>query len=127
MEDIAPTRERVRENMAALVRQGSDTWIVCAREDRTGRFVGYTELSFPSHRPWRAVQGDTGVHPDHRRRGIGQWMKAQNGLRLLAERPRVEHIDSWNAAGNAPMLSINRAMGFRALATWQQWELPALS
>lgn len=123
MEDIAPTRERVRENMAALVRQGSDTWIVCAREDRTGRFVGYTELSISPFRPWEARQGDTGVHPEHRQRGLGRWLEAHNALRLLDERPEVDYIETWNAGSNAAMLSINRAMGFEVVARRREWEV----
>ena len=50
-------------------------------------------------------------------------MKAQNALRLLAERPEVDYIETWNASTNAPMVSINRAMGFRTVAAWQEWQL----
>jgi GNAT superfamily N-acetyltransferase len=119
-----PSPEYVRDNMAAHVRQGNDSWTVCARDDATGRFVGYTELSISHHRPWWARQGDTGVDAEHRRRGIGRWLKAHNALRLLRERPDVEYIETWNAVGNTPMLAINRTMGFAPVALWQQWELP---
>jgi GNAT superfamily N-acetyltransferase len=110
--------------MAAHVAHGNTSWTVCARDDRTGRFVGYTELSLSHWRPWLAGQGDTGVHPDHRQRGIGRWLKAHNALRLLAEKPGVELIETWNAASNAAMLSINRAMGFDVVARRQEWNVP---
>lgn len=123
-EDFAPSRQQVRENMEALVRQGFESWTVCARDDRTGRFVGFTELSFSPFRPWEARQGDTGVHPEHRQRGLGRWLKAHNALRLLDEHPEVEHIETWNAGTNAAMLSINRAMGFEVVARRQEWDVP---
>lgn len=115
--------EYVRDNMEAHVRQGNDSWTVCARDETTGDFVGYTELSISHHRRWWARQGDTGVDPDHRRRGIGRWLKAHNALRLLGDRPDVEYIETWNAVGNTPMLAINRAMGFAPIRLWRQWDL----
>ena len=121
-EDVAPTPAEVTENMEAHVRQGNESWTICAREDVTRRFVGYTELSFPSRRPWEASQGDTGVDIAHRGLGIGRWLKAQNALRLLEERPNVEYIETRNAGVNEPMISINRTMGFRPVAMWQEWE-----
>lgn len=121
-EDVAPSPAEVRENMSAHVRQGNEPWTICAREDASGRFVGYTELSCPSRRPWEASQGDTGVDTAHRGRGIGRWLKAKNALRLLEERPEVDYIETRNAEANDAMISINRTMGFRPVATWQEWE-----
>lgn len=122
-EQAPPSPDYVRDNMEAHVRQGNDSWTVCARDDTTGDFVGYTELSISHHRRWWARQGDTGVDPEHRRRGIGRWLKAHNALRLLGQRPDAEYIETWNAVGNTPMLAINRAMGFEPIALWQQWDL----
>jgi GNAT superfamily N-acetyltransferase len=121
---LAPGPDDVRRMMDAHVRLGNESWTVCARDDRTGRFVGYTELSVSTHRPWRATQGDTGVDPAHRRQGLGRWLKAQTALRLLQERPDVEYIETWNAAENGPMISINRTMGFEVVARWREWDLP---
>jgi GNAT superfamily N-acetyltransferase len=121
-EDVAPSPAEVRENMSAHVRQGNEPWTICARDDATGRFVGYTELSFPSRRRWVASQGDTGVDTAHRGRGIGRWLKATNARRVLVERPEVEYIETLNADANEAMLAINRAMGFRPVALWQEWE-----
>jgi GNAT superfamily N-acetyltransferase len=123
-EDVVPSPDEVRESMRAHVRQGNESWTICAREDSGGRFVGYTELSLPRRRPWQVIQGDTGVHPGHRERGIGRWLKARNALRLLAEHPEVDYIETWNASANAAMLSINKAMGFRPIVSWQEWDLP---
>ena len=35
---------------------------------------------------------------------------------LRDERPDVESVDTWNAAGNAPMIAINDALGCRVVA-----------
>jgi mycothiol synthase len=126
VDTLAPAPEQVRTMMAGHLSAGNESWTVCARDDRTGRFVGYTELSFSSHRPWHASQGDTAVDPAHRRAGIGRHLKAHTALRLLDERRDVEHIETWNAAENDAMISINRAMGFRVVATWRAWHLPVI-
>lgn len=123
-EDTTVTASMVRDSEAALRAKGGTTWTVCARDDATGGLVGFTVIGFLPHRPWLAHQEDTGVEPAHRGRGLGRWLKATNALRLLDERPEVEVVETWNAEVNAPMLSINHAMGFRRVAAWQQWELP---
>lgn len=122
-EDTAVDASVTRENGLSFARRGGESWTVCARHDATGELVGYTELGFLPYRPWLAFQGDTGVQPTHRNRGIGRWLKATNALRLLDEHPEIEVVETWNAEVNAPMLSINRAMGFRSAAAWQEWEL----
>jgi mycothiol synthase len=99
-------------------------WRLCARHRVDGSLVGYTELQPDLGPPHIARQGDTGVVPAHRGRGIGRWLKAVNALRLLDERPEARALETFNAAGNEPMLSINRAMGFGVVCRWQQWSLP---
>jgi len=42
-------------------------------------------------------------------------LKATMALRLVSERPEVRSISTGNAGSNAPMLSINHAMGFRCV------------
>jgi GNAT superfamily N-acetyltransferase len=121
--DTTVTPEMVRESQEAFRLRGGTGWTVCARHDATGELAGYSELGFLPHRPWLGHQGDTGVQPAHRDRGLGRWLKATNALRLLDERPDVEVVETWNADVNAPMLSINTAMGFRPAAAWQEWEL----
>jgi GNAT superfamily N-acetyltransferase len=122
-EDVKMTPHEVRDNEQAHLRQGGWGWTVCGCHQPTGRLVGYTELGGSTYEPWRATQGDTGVCPEHRSRGLGRWIKATNALRLLRERPEVRFVETWNAGVNAPMLAINNAMGFRPVADWQEWRL----
>lgn len=101
-----------------------DSWMLGVRHDPSGSIVGLSEMHLPINQPWIVYQGDTGVAPDHRGHGLGAWMKAVNHLRLRAERPDVELIQTWNASANAPMLRINRALGFRPVQTYRGWHLP---
>ncbi|HEY2331854.1 MAG TPA: GNAT family protein [Acidimicrobiales bacterium] len=117
------TAQMVHEGEEAFRQKGGVGWTVCVRHDGSGQLVAYTELGFLPYRPWLAEQGDTAVDPLHRDKGLGRWIKATNALRLLDERPEVEVIETWNASVNAPMLSINDAMGFRPVVSWQDWEL----
>jgi mycothiol synthase len=116
MEDETYTPELIRDFEGSLERKGTMVWTVAARHDATGELVGYTALFLPKHRRWQAEQGDTGVDPAHRDKGLGRWLKAANLLRLLDERPEAQVVDTWNATTNEPMLNINVALGFRPLA-----------
>jgi hypothetical protein len=106
-----------------MVRRMGWVWTACARHDATGKLVGFTQLVATRARQWLGQQWDTGVDPAHRNLGLGRWLKAANGLRLIQERPEVTTIETWNAGVNAAMLAINSAMGFRPVADWQEWTL----
>jgi GNAT superfamily N-acetyltransferase len=97
--------------------------MLCAVDDATGRFVGYTELGFWPWDPHKGNQGDTGVHPAHRNLGIGRWLKAAMLQRLLRERPEVRYVTTGNAGSNRPMLAINVALGFRPHVIGGYWQL----
>ncbi|HEV7865771.1 MAG TPA: GNAT family N-acetyltransferase [Acidimicrobiia bacterium] len=121
-DDDRLTAAQWRAIEATQAARGVDTWHLCARHDDSGELAGYTELAFPAAWPRAAWQGDTGVWPKHRDRGLGRWLKAVNGVRLLDERAQVEFIDTWNAGSNEAMLGINVAMGFRPLENWGCWQ-----
>lgn len=108
----------------AVAAANTEWWSLGVRHDASSAIVGLSELFLVRARPWMAFQGDTGVDPAHRGHGLGAWMKAVNHLRLRAERPDVQTVQTWNASANAPMLRINRALGFRPAATFQGWFLP---
>jgi GNAT superfamily N-acetyltransferase len=119
---ISTTVEHVRDAEERWLPRGP-YWRLCARCQVSGQLVGFTELQLPTGRPWLAEQGDTAVHPEHRRLGLGRWLKAATGTRLLAERPDLEVIETFNAAGNEAMIAINREMGFRTVCRWSRWSL----
>ncbi|HUP86988.1 MAG TPA: GNAT family N-acetyltransferase [Acidimicrobiales bacterium] len=124
MEDDLPTPERFREAQDKALAQGDTSWRVIARHRPSGALAGFTELFFAPFSDTVAFQGWTAVHPDHRRLGIGRWLKAAACLRLMDERPAVRHVDTWNAFSNAPMLAINIEMGFQLLRGYNEWQAP---
>lgn len=124
-EDWVFTPEIVAEWEALAAAQGWVPWTYIARHEETGEWAGYTRI-FPSHfRPEFAYQEDTGVRVEHRDRGLGRWLKAAMLIRLLAQRPGTRWVDTWNATSNEAMLSINLALGFKPIVTWQMREIAA--
>ncbi|MCA1847255.1 MAG: hypothetical protein LC792_29515, partial [Actinobacteria bacterium] len=115
--------DQCRATEATQAAQGYESWLLCARHDDSGELAGYTELTFSATWPQKAEQGDTGVWPKHRDRGLGRWLKAANAVRVLDERPEVKFIDTWNAGSNEAMLGINVAMGFRPIENWGAWQV----
>ncbi|MEX1038245.1 MAG: GNAT family N-acetyltransferase [Acidimicrobiia bacterium] len=114
--DEEPTRwdeEMLRDIEQAESRKQNHIYTCVARHKPTGDFVGITSLVFQELHPAVANQWDTGVHPDHRNRGLGRWLKAAMALKFLGEHPDVEVVETENAASNDPMLNINVAMGFK--------------
>lgn len=124
MEDEVMTPQMWREQEEKALANGDRCWILLARHRDSGELAGFTQLFFAPYSDDVAWQGWTAVHPDHRNKGLGRWLKAANCLRLLDERPRVEHVDTWNAFSNAPMLGINDEMGFRILRGFNEWQAP---
>lgn len=122
-EDEHYSPDEIRDMQQCLARRGHAGWVFAARDDSSGRFVGFTEMGFWPWAPELGYQGDTGVHPDHRDRGLGRWLKAAMVLRVLDERPAVRAVETGNAGSNRPMLAINEAMGFRPHRIGGFWQL----
>ncbi|WP_147339749.1 GNAT family N-acetyltransferase [Actinomadura spongiicola] len=62
---------------------------------------------------WVAEQHDTAVLPEHRGGGLARWMKARQTLRLHELFPTVESVTVTVNQQDAPMLAVNRAVGYR--------------
>ena len=123
-EDDVFTAEQLHAWESALAARAWDQWRIAAVHTPSGAIAGYTELSLPRHWPTRAYQSDTGVHPDHRDKGLGRWLKAAMLLRLIDDRPDVRRITTHNAGSNAPMLNINHALGFRCIEEHLAFQIP---
>ena len=76
----------------------------------------------PAHTPNVAYQSDTLVLKEHRGRRLGQLVKVANLRALLEQKPEVTRVATWNAETNAPMLRVNRAMGFRTVGSMTEWQ-----
>ncbi|WP_020501958.1 GNAT family N-acetyltransferase [Sciscionella marina] len=98
-----------------VARQGNVLHTAAAIETRTGAIVGYAELVvFIGTR--RAEQLTTVVLPSHRGHGIGALLKIAMLERIARAHPEVSEVETENDTGNAPMLAINAALGFRLVS-----------
>lgn len=87
-----------------------------------GSGAGISELFRNNFRPRVGAQGDTGVVANHRGRGLGQWLKAENLRFAQANNPALGILETWNAQSNPWMLDINIAMGFRPHLLWNGYQ-----
>ncbi|WP_151081840.1 GNAT family N-acetyltransferase [Nocardioides cynanchi] len=103
--------ERIRSVERWLAGQRQTPYTIVARHRATGEAAGLTITCTHDLRPAIAAQEDTSVLPAHRGHRLGLRMKLAMLAWLRDERPEVEFVDTWNAAGNAPMIAINDALG----------------
>lgn len=122
-EDFAYTPEILRQDDESLVARGIERWFMYVRDPATGVYAGFTELFWRPSDPGTMRQGDTGVMPAYRNRGLGRWLKAAMVQKVLTERPQVKAIRTGNAASNAAMLKINHELGFTLHKTMKIWQV----
>jgi len=85
--------------------------------DRAGKVVAFTLLRVAGRRGWSSM---TGVHPDHRRRGLSLTVKAA-ALRAAA-RAGIRRCSTGNSADNAPVLALNSRLGYQLQMTIRRVE-----
>jgi mycothiol synthase len=96
-------------------KQGEETVVILSREP-DGRFSGMTLVDYNRKtEPGKVWQGLTGVRKAYQGRGIGKWLKAEMIAYLKKHYHNMTEIDTGNATTNAPMLSINRRLGFQTV------------
>ncbi|HEY8474556.1 MAG TPA: GNAT family N-acetyltransferase [Natronosporangium sp.] len=114
--------DRVREREAQIAAGKQRIYATGAVHEATGRLVAVTDLAVDHSSPWHAWQWITLVEPRHRGHRLGALVKTEN-LRFLREHePELRIINTWNAAVNDHMISINEAMGFRPVDSWVNWQ-----
>jgi mycothiol synthase len=111
--EIVITPDVMREFYARMAVTGEVQHSVLAREP-DGVISGITDTGWAPYHRTIVYQWFTGVRPDARGRGIGKWIKAAMLVHLRDSYPDVLWLATDNAGSNAPMLKINRAMGFKA-------------
>lgn len=125
MEDWIMTPEKARQFEDSMRLRGSERWTLYVRHKPTGELAGYTETVWNRYRPDLLEQYGTGVWPEFRNHGLGRWLKAAMIDKTLRERPQVQRIRTSNAYSNAPMLKINRELGFKPYVSQYSWQVEA--
>lgn len=95
--------------------------ITAAQHVETGELAGFTELGIGPDLTATTHQHDTLVLREHRGHRLGQLIKCAALLRWSDIAPESPSIITYNAEENRPMLSINEALGFRAIAYEGAW------
>jgi GNAT superfamily N-acetyltransferase len=115
--------DRVRATDEARVGHGTRTYNSAIRHNASGRIVAWTALGLEHSVPEHAWQFITLVDPPHRGHRLGTIVKIANLRYAMAGEPGLRAVDTWNAAVNGHMISINEALGFRpvdCLVNWQR-------
>ena len=115
LEEEVWDEERVRQDYARFADAGRtpvDTFAFAP----DGSVAGYTQTTITSD-PSVVYQQDTLVLREHRGNRLGLRLKAANTLALMDQLPGPAAVRTWNAEENAPMLSVNRGLGYRITHT----------
>jgi len=123
LEDFRTTPEQLRQWDQAMRERGIEHWTMIARERATGRFAGFTEVTWHPNRPEFLSQEGTAVKAEFQNLGLGRWLKAAMLDKVLRERPQVKRVRTGNADSNAPMLKINYELGFRPYISQSAWQV----
>jgi hypothetical protein len=115
--------QRLRDLENAMVGRRQTLHRVLARHRTTGEPAGQSMLCVNEFAPREAFQEDTAVVRRHRGHRLGLLMKAEMLRWLVAERPEVAVVDTWNDAGNHHMIAINERLGARVVARHQGYTL----
>ena len=106
--------ERVRSRDDRFMATGRHQFGVLAYA-ADGECVGTTELFVNEVAAWRALQGGTLVIPGHRGHQLGLALKAANLAAVRRRYPECRYVFTAVADVNAPMNSVNDALGFRGV------------
>ncbi|WP_051393433.1 GNAT family N-acetyltransferase [Glycomyces arizonensis] len=116
--DIRPAEwdaARLRDIERTLAERAQLRLNSAVRHVETGAVAGFTAIVVNPGDEEHAWQDDTIVDAAHRGKRLGTILKIANQRLLREYRPRMRYVHTWNAEVNDHMISINEAVGYRAL------------
>jgi len=120
--EIVLTPDHMRDYYARL-EIGKDQLFTILTREPNGVISAITDTSWAPHRPAVIEQRFTGVRPDARGRGLGKWIKAAMLRHVHELHPEAQWVTTENAGSNAPMLAINKKLGFREFRPGTEYQI----
>ena len=120
--EIVLTPDHMREYYARL-EIGQDQLHTILTRETDGVISAITDTSWSPHRPTIIEQRFTGVRPDARGRGLGKWIKATMLKHVHELYPQAQWVTTENAGSNAPMLAINKRLGFKEFRAGTEYQI----
>ena len=114
--------ERLIESERRVAEMGQIIQVTAAQHVRSGELAAFTELRIGPDPSATTHQHDTLVLKEHRGHRLGQLVKCDALLSWTGVAPDSRDVITYNAEENRPMLSINEAMGFTAIAYEGAWK-----
>jgi GNAT superfamily N-acetyltransferase len=122
VDDEVFSRERVRAFERGQQERNRRIYRVIARDRTSGELAGHTMVSIEQDHPGFGGQFDTSVVRAHRGHRLGLLLKIDM-LRWLGDaEPQLRVLDTWNAASNAHMISVNEQLGYHVVTEGLYWQ-----
>lgn len=115
--------KRYLEREESIIERGRRHITSAAREDSTGRLVGFTDFGIPAGDGEVGYQWDTIVRAEHRGHRLGMRLKVANLRELIQQFPHVRRVNTWNAKENSHMNAVNEQLGYQPMEGWTEWGL----
>jgi GNAT superfamily N-acetyltransferase len=120
--EIVITPDHMRDYYARLEIGNEQLHTILTREP-DGVISAITDTSWAPHRPTIVEQRFTGVRLDARGRGLGKWIKAAMLAHIHELHPEAQWVATENAGSNAPMLAINKKLGFKQFRAETEYQI----
>jgi GNAT superfamily N-acetyltransferase len=113
--------ERVVAGEKRVVEMRQRLLVTVAQHLESGELAAFTEIGIGPDMTATTHQHDTLVLREHRGHRLGQLVKCASLATWRDLAPQSRAVVTYNAEENRPMLSINEAMGFEAIAYEGAW------
>lgn len=120
--EVIVTPDHMRDWYARLDLGGELQYTVLTREP-DGVISAMTDATWAPYKPTILQQRFTGVRSDARGRGLGKWIKAEMLMRVRQIHPEIQWVVTDNAGSNAPMLAINKKLGFKQYRAETEYQI----